>query len=219
LKRVMNVVSEDRSMEEPDSAPVTPLVSITPVSDIPKPAQSESARAKAWRALNNTETVTGRPRHIVDAALIGTCIAFLIAFLGMQPKAIDASLHTAIACWAWAFPFLAWGFLNASMVAKPEAGRLLQAVLLGNWIVEGIGQVLACIGIFFVILHFDSSATTTVWWAIGIAIIGAPVVSFIGLFIYAYFASKVEERARQPITASTATPSRASDQGPEKTGP
>ncbi len=54
----------------------------------------------------------GRPRQIIDAGLIVMCIAFLISLLGMQQKAIDAHLNTAVIAFGIALPLLVLRSLN-----------------------------------------------------------------------------------------------------------
>src|SRR5438132_5545187 len=95
----------------------------TPAPAAPGATQSvESSVAKTLRILDNTETVMGRPRQIIDAGLIGMCIAFLIAFLNMEQKAIDAHLNTALIAFGIALPLLGWGYLQAALKPKPVPG-------------------------------------------------------------------------------------------------
>jgi hypothetical protein len=66
------------------------MASTRPTPAPPGVAQPvESSIAKTLRVLDNTETVTGGLRQIIDAGLIGMCIAFLIALLAVEQKSID----------------------------------------------------------------------------------------------------------------------------------
>ncbi len=97
----------------------------TPASAASGTTQSvESSVAKTLRVLDNTETVMGHPRQIIDAGLIGVCIAFLIALLNMEQKAIDAHLSTALIAFGIALPLLGWGYLQAALKPKPVPGCL-----------------------------------------------------------------------------------------------
>lgn len=128
----------------------------------------------------------GHPRQIIDAGLIGTCIAFLITFLNMQPKAFDAHLNNAVIAFRIALPLLGWGYLQAALKPKPVPGWLvLQAILLGSWAAEGIGELAAFIGLLFVLWHFSFSAFLAAHLASGFVLIVVSILSFIGLFIYA----------------------------------
>ena len=117
---------------EGKSTSASQVVSTTPAPAAPGTTQSvESSVAKTLRILGNTETVMGRPRQIIDAGLIGMCIAFLISLLGMQQKAIDAHLNTAVIAFGIALPLLGWGYLQAALKPKPVPGWLvLQAIFL-----------------------------------------------------------------------------------------
>ena len=62
-----------------------------PVSTQPADTKKESMR-EIWKSsvkdapetVSNTETVIGTPRQIIDAALLGICVTFLVAMLTMQ---------------------------------------------------------------------------------------------------------------------------------------
>ena len=158
--------------------------------------------------LDNTETVMGRPRQIIDAGLIGMCIAFLIALLNMEQKAIDAHLNTALIAFGIALPLLGWGYLQAALKPKPVPGWLvLQAILIGSWAAEGVGELAAYIGILLVLWHFSFSAFLAALLASGFVVIVVPVLSFIGLFIYALV--NAEELARKQQATGPAAPGAA----------
>ena len=178
----------------------------------------ESSLATTLRVLDNTETVMGNPRQIVDAGLIGMCIAFLITFLTMQPKAIDDHLNNAVVAFGIALPLLGWGYLQAALKPKPVHGWLvLQAILIGSAVGEGVGELATCIGVLFVLWHLSSSASTAFIWASIFAVVIVPILSFIGLFIYAVVNRK-ELAAKQQQTTGSAAPSTAPVQAKDGDG-
>lgn len=191
---------------EEKSTPTPTDVSSTPTHTAPKAAQSgESSIAKSLRVLDNTETVMGHPRQIIDAGLIGTCIAFLITFLNMQQKAFDAHLSNAVIAFGIALPLLGWGYLQAALKPKPVPGWLiLQAILIGSAVAEGVGELAAFIGLLFVLWHFSFSAFLAALIASGFALIFVPILSFIGLFIYALV--NAEELAKKQQATGPAAP-------------
>jgi hypothetical protein len=194
------------NISEGKSTPASPVVSTTPAPTAPGTAQSvESSVAKTLRVLDNTETVIGHPRQIIDAGLIGMCIAFLIALLGMQQKAVDAHLNTAVIAFGIALPLIGWGYLQAALKPKPVPGWLvLQAILLGSWVAEGLGELAAYIGILSVLWHFSFSAFLAALLASSFVVIVVPVLSFIGLFIYALV--NIKELARKQQATGPAAP-------------
>src|SRR5260221_3412693 len=89
---------------------------------------SQSTIDWALNVMENTELVTGHIRQVVDGGLLGTCIVFFAAMLGIQH--IDTSLTIASAAFAAAIPQLVWGIFCASYKAKPTPGWLvLKAIL------------------------------------------------------------------------------------------
>ena len=169
------------------------------------PQSAESSVAKALRVLGNTETVMGRPRQIVDAALIGMCIAFLIALLNMEQRAIDTHLHDAVIVFGIALPLLGWGYLQAAVKPKPTPGWfVLRAILLGSWVAEGVGELVAYIGVLLILWHFSFSAFLAALLASGFVVIVVPILSFIGLFIYALV--NAEELAKKQQATGPAAP-------------
>ncbi len=189
------------STSEEESILASPIVPATPIPAPSGTAQSdESSAAKALLVLDNTETVMGGPRQIVDAGLIGMCIAFLIALLTLEQKSIDSHLSDAVIAFGIALPLLGWGYLQAAVKPKPTPGwLLLQAILIGSWVAEGVGELAACIGLLFVLWHFSFSAFRAALLASIFVAIVVPILSFIGLLMYAAFNSK-ELAKKQQIT-------------------
>lgn len=194
---------------EGKSTPASPVVSTTPTPAAPETTQSaESSVAQTLRVLENTETVIGRPRQIVDAGLIGMCIAFLIALLNMEQKAIDTHLNAALIAFGIALPLLGWGYLQAALKPKPvvPGWRILQAILIGSWAAEGVGELAAYLGLLSVLWHFSFSVFLAALLASGFAVIVVPILSFIGLFIYALVNAKdlaKKQQATGPAAPST----------------
>lgn len=184
--------------------PSSPIDSTTTTPTPPGATRrDESSVAKAMRVLDNTETVMGGPRQIVDAGLIGVCIAFLIALLTIAQKNFDAHLGDAVISFGIALPLLGWGYLQAAVEQKPTPGwLLLKAILIGSWVAEGIGEIAACIGLLFVLWHFSFSAFLAAILASAFVLVVVPILSFIGLLVYAV----VKELAGKQQAIDTAAP-------------
>jgi len=73
----------------------------------------KESSADTWKLIESIETVTGHPTHIVDADLLGTCVVFLAALLGVPLKQIDVPLSVALVAFVVAIPTLACGFTLA----------------------------------------------------------------------------------------------------------
>src|SRR5450755_4071666 len=124
--------------------------------------------------------------------------------LTMQLTTIDANLHNAVTAFGFALPLIGWGYVQSTVRTKPGKGRLiLQAVLIGSAAGEGVGELAAAIGIFFIFLHFSSAASAAFIWSAVFAIGIVPFLSFIGLFIYAVVNRKELAAKQQEKSAST----------------
>jgi hypothetical protein len=109
---------------------------------------TQSTVAMAFKVLGNTEVVTGRLRQIVDAGLLGVCIVFFAAMLGVAQKQFDTPLTTALVAFAVAIPMIVYGFLLGSYKAKPAPGwRILASLQIGAWVIEGIGELAVAVGV------------------------------------------------------------------------
>lgn len=63
----------------------------------------------ASRVLENTDTVSGTPRLIAEGALLGVCIVFLAALIGLSK--LDTPLTIALFAFSLATPLLTCGVL------------------------------------------------------------------------------------------------------------
>ena len=162
--------------------------------------------AEGVKVMESTETVTGRPRHIVDAGLLGTCIVFLVAMLGLPQKQIDAPLTIALVAFVIAIPLLASGFMNAFLKVKHEVPgwRLLEAILLGASIAEALGEIAVFVGVYEVIAHLSLLALNAFIAVVILVIVGVPFLSFVGLIIYAVV-QRNKQQKKQLKTVPTAS--------------
>src|SRR5258708_16447709 len=93
-----------------------------------------------------------------------------------------------------------WGYLQAAVKPKPTPGwLLLKSILIGSWVAEGVGELAACIGLLFVLWHFSFSAFLAALLASGFVLIIVPILSFIGLLIYAVV-NREELAKKQQVT-------------------
>ncbi len=158
--------------------------------------------------IESIEMVSGRPRHIVDAGLLGTCVVFLAAMLSVPQKQIDTPLSVALVAFVVAIPTLACGFTLAFYKIKHDipGWRLLESLLIGGWVAEGFGELVFTVGMFAVILHLSQVAFNAFIAASILVIVGVPFLSYVGLFIYAVVQYKKQQKEQQK-TASAASES------------
>lgn len=214
--------SEPPSTISPTTTSVaTPMTPTAPATLASTPTQgTESVMAKANRVLEQAEFSPGKPRQIVDAALLSMCVAFFIALLSMTK--LDSYLNNAVVCFGGAMPLIGWGYMQAALTPKPTSGWLvLRALLIGAWVAEGIGELAVYIGVLLILWHFSYTAFLVTLLTSALAIVGVPILSFIGLLIYAFISVKKEEAGKQtpPATpvASTASAAQAATPGQTST--
>lgn len=169
---------------------------------------TESDLAHTWRVIGNAELIGGSPRPVVDGGLLGVCIAVLIAILTMQSKSMDTYLSAALIAFAIAMPLLAWGFLctfykKPKIVPHAGASNLFSAMLAGAWIAEGIGWIVAYIGILLVIWHLSFPALIALASATVFILLILPFLSAIGLGIYAVREYKPQDEQHHKADPAT----------------
>jgi hypothetical protein len=181
-----------------------PSSTVPPTIPASVPTHStESVVPTANRVLEHAEFAPGKPRQIVDAALLGMCVAFFIALLNVK---LDSSLTNAVICFGGAMPLIGWGYILAARTPKPTPGwRLLQALLIGAWAAEGIGELAVYVGVLQILWHFSFAAFFAALLSSAFAIVGVPILSLIGLLIYATIRAKEEKAGKQsPLITPTA---------------
>lgn len=179
------------------------------------PAESDSA--STWRMIG--KLVRGRPRPIVDGGLLGVCTAFLIGLLTMQPKSDDTSLSMALIAFVIALPPLAWGFLctfykRPKIVPHAGPANIFSAMLAGAWAAEGVGWVAAYLGILFVLWHLGFPALIAFVSSSAFILFVLPLLSVIGLIVYAvrkYKPQEEQHRETTPGTPGDSTPAPTTD--------
>jgi hypothetical protein len=163
-----------------------------------KPAadkDTQSVVASAWKVMENTEVIAGSNRQIVNGGLIGACLLFLAAMLGVQK--LDTPLTIALVAFAIAIPILVYGFLFSTYKAKPVPGwRLLVALQAGAWIIEAFGWLAVAGGVFAILAHLSPLAfKASVVASILVVVLGF-TGSFIGLIIYAMHKFRKEQQQK-----------------------
>jgi hypothetical protein len=196
---MMNETSMVNTPEHNTPAVVSPTLAASPPDEKPVAASNTT---KAVRVLEKAEFEMGRPRQIVDAGLLGMCIAFLVAFLSTS---MDAHLNDAAIAFGVALPLIGWGFLQAALKADPtvKGWLLLEALLIGAWVAEGMGELAAYIGILCVLWHFSSAASLAALLASIFVLIIVPFFSFIGLLLYALINVKKLAKQQQATTSTS----------------
>ncbi len=179
---------------------------------------SQSNVAHTWQMIGNTEQVDGSPRRIVDGGLLGICIAALIVLLSMQHKDIDAYLNTMLFAFAIAMPTLAFGFLctfykKPKIVPHAGPSNIFAAMLVGAWVVEGIGWLAAYVGICFALWHISFAMFITFLSTSAFVVLILPILSSIGLAVYGVRLFK--KQGGKEHGTSSATPGDASGQAKE----
>jgi len=127
--------------------------------------------AQAWDILKDvgtdvqgivegTQSVTGRPKQVYLAGLIGTCLVFLVAMLGVG-KPLDTPLTVALICFiVIALPLLVFGFATLSFEVRRGLGSHQTAMVAGlGCATSCLGELLASlavvVGVFAVVWHIN----------------------------------------------------------------
>lgn len=161
----------------------------------------------AQRVLENTKLVTGSPRQLVNAALLGTCLLFIAAMLGVQR--LDTPLTVALVSFSITIPVLIYGFVFSSYKAKPVRGYLiLVAIQLGAWIAEAFGWIAVAVGVCAVIAHLSPLALNAMIITSIIIVVLGFFGSMTGLFVYVWRQVKKQgdKQDKNPPAASGDTP-------------
>ena len=150
---------------------------------------------KALRVMENTEEVKDSRRQIIDGSLLGTCLVFIAAMLGLQIKQMDTPLTVALMSFAIAIPMLVLGFLLSTYKPKPVQGwQILEAIIIYGWIVEACGGIAVAVGVFAVIAHLSSPAFITSLWIAVLVTVGMLILPLAGLLIFAGVQLKKEQK-------------------------
>jgi len=154
------------------------------------------------KVMESTEEITGSNRQIVNVGLLGTCIVFFAAMLGMQKNQIDTPLTTALIAFAVAIPMLVYGFTYASHKANPTPGwRLLVALQAGSVIIETFGQLAVAVGVLAIIAHLSLIALQASLLTIILVVVIGFTGSFVGLIIYAM--AQYKKQQNKPASGET----------------
>jgi len=78
---------------------------------------------------------------------------------------------------------------------------LLQAILTVTAAIESLGAIAVVIGIFFILHHFNTTASTAFIWVATSVLVVVPLLEFLGLTVYAIINRK--ELAAKQQTAAT----------------
>lgn len=168
---------------------------------------SQSIVHKALTVMENTETIAGSHRQLVNGALIGACLLFIAALLGVQK--IDTPLNFALVAFAVTIPLLVYGFLYSNYKAKPAPGYLvLVALELGAWVIEALGYIAVAVGVFAVVAHLSPLAFNAMIITSILVVVLGFIGSFIGLMVYGWRQVKKQggKQDKNPPAASGDTP-------------
>ncbi len=142
---------------------------------------------EAARTVFGTEVVKDSTRQVVDGALVGTCLVFIVGMLSLSGKQIDSILSSALTYFAIAIPPLILGFIVA--IFRPKAGSVgpyVTALRVFNFacaIVEVVGYVFVALGVYKVIEHLNISVSSALLWSAVIAVAIAFIIAVVILFL------------------------------------
>ena len=161
-----------------------PTLSIPPTSHTPQTPHIQldlrhilkASYADALHVVRNAREVTGRPRQVQLAALLGICVAFLVGLLTIQH--LDTPLTVATRAFGIALPFLVMDFIVASQDLKPDKSVFLVNVLKFAAFVacEVVGSLGVGVGVVAVLWHFSSTALVLTIIATALALLMPGIV-------------------------------------------
>jgi hypothetical protein len=146
--------------------------------------------------IEHTHPVTGRPRQIVAAGLLGVCVVFVAAVLSL-PR-LDTPLHVALIAFVVAIVLLSLDFTYVSVKFGPGLSRFADLFTRGlqvaAWIVfEGIGMFAVFVGVATVVLHLSVPA----FWIGVFTLVGGQILSLVVALLYAIVSVWHEYKAQQ----------------------
>lgn len=202
------------SPEEKTAPAPNPEVEVATKKSKPSLVQiGKESVADGWKlTVSSTEDEAQNPgnaRQVLDGSLIGACLVFFAAMLGVQH--LDTPLTVASVAFAIAIPPLTYGFLWASYkfaekLKQVPGWRILGALFIGGWVVEAFGVVAVLVGVFCVILHTSHLAAAAFIWTIIITLLLSFIGSVVGLIIYAVVKYNRSQQQAKPEELS-ASPS------------
>jgi hypothetical protein len=140
--------------------------------------------ALTMQALKHTRLVSGSNKQVVDAGLLGVCVLFLDAMLGLPH--LDTLLQLAVLDFACAIPLLILGFVWASHEVEPVPGMpLVQAQAIIAAVLGAIGEGAAGVGMLAVFGHLSHAAVIVLLATVGFIFLAMIVGPSGGLFVYA----------------------------------
>jgi hypothetical protein len=168
-----------------------------PGSALPEPNTTppgQSTLDMAVGVIRRSKPVTGRSRQITDAGLLGVCLLFLAAMLGL-PR-LDQPLTVALFAFAGAIPFLVNGYWAESSDVEPGPGTVfVNAYNIAAWALESLGWIGVGVGVVAVLWHYNPAAVKVILAAAGFVFVASIVGGFVGLIIYAVWKFKRERPA------------------------
>ncbi len=155
--------------------------------------------------INRATSVTGRPRQVVLGSLLGTCLVFLVAMLGVSR--LDAPLSVALYAFVSAIPLLGSALAIVSFVFGPGLNKrdelVTTSLKVASWLIgELLGTLAVFVGIVAVIWHLDPRAVL-----VGVIVLVLGALAFI---VVAYYVGRqgmreMQERKDAPDADATGT--------------
>ncbi len=146
------------------------------------------------KTIKGSIQVTGTPRQIIEGSILGVCIAFFLAILGVTH--FDVPLMHTIILFAGAAPCLAFSFMvsTTKRVEKVPGQNMVDSLQSLAYITGSIGQVLFWLGFMSMIAHINSFAFTVLIWSIIVIL----AVNFFGCIILGGIANLRERKRPTP---------------------
>ena len=145
----------------------------------PGPQPQPSIIARALADIGRAQSTGNTTRKIADAGLLGACLLFFAAMVGV--KDLDHNLMVAIVAFASAIPFLACGYIFGSFRFPDDAIPLI-SIAQAAWIIESLGYFGAAVGVVFILAHFSGAAVialiaATVFCAVMLLVGGGAIIA------------------------------------------
>src|SRR5258708_28425225 len=159
------------------------------------PDAQRQSYAEGMETMDRAEPVAGRRERVTGALILGVCVVFLAALLGVPH--LDTPLQIAVIAFVMGIPILT---LDAMIMSfkfgrgpTHDADLLTEGLQVAAWIIgDGVGFIAVLVGGGAIVWHLYTPA----FW-IGVATFGLTSVAFLAVaIVYAVMKSRGESKSR-----------------------
>lgn len=159
-----------------------------------------SVVTQAFDTVRGVEMQAGKPRHLLSAGALGTCLVFIAGMLSI-PR-LDQPLTIALYAFVTAIPLLVVDYFSASIKVSKEPGNLLVRMLaFAGWLLgDALGPLAVYVGIVAVVWHLSATAGIVLLvWSVGVMMV-LIFVMIVSAFIYIWPQVRAENKNEPSIS-------------------